>query len=451
MAYVVVYVRSGVPQADFVPFYCAGVVLNQHENPYLASPLGHCEAPIIGAAVIPAPLPPYVLGSFRIIALLPYDTAAALWRCLVIAAIAIAVISLRALLRLPSAVLCAAVLPIALRDTIPLGQPFPIVLAALAAAALAIDRGRDVMAGLLLSVTMMEPNVGLPACCAAFLFRPGCRLPLGLGALAAIAFTILAVPLSLTLMYFAQVIPAQATSEIGWFMQYSLTHVLFLAGVASHVALIVGSLWYIVMVVFGVVLAHRLVLHGCSPSVLALVPPSVAVLGGSYVHIWQIQVAVPAALLFVATERGLLRQLALLAAIAVSVPWIEIGFPGTAVVSVVAIFTMLCLLSGRLYFLAPLAAALAAVVAWKVTGIQPQMQPVSSGLPPLASDALAQVAWARYVENATPLHQGAALVLQAPTWAGLLLVVLLCVNHWTTGVSRTPRMPDVGATATLLP
>lgn len=426
-AYVAVYARNSVLQADFVPFYCAGAVLNQHENPYLAVPLGRCEAPFLGVAVIPAPLPPYALGVFRLVSLLPYEMAAELWRCIVLAATAATIVALRALVRLPYAMLCAAILPIALRDTIPLGQPFPIILAALVLAALAIERGHDFVAALWLSVTMIEPNVGMPACCAVFLFRPASRLGLILGALVAIIITVIVVPSSLTGMYFGEVIRAQAESEVGWFMQYSLTHVLFLAGIAPQTAVAVGGISYVAMFLLGVSMAHRLAAR-TTPSMLALLPPSVAVLGGSYVHIWQVQIALLATLTFLATSGGEGRRIAVLATLMLSVPWMEIGFPATAVLSVMSIATMVTVLCRDHYF-ALAASAVVALAAWKVSSIQPQMQAVSTPLRHLQPNALAQVAWAEYAERAGPLHQDIALLLKVPTWAGLVVLMLFAVNH----------------------
>lgn len=68
-------------QLDFPAFYCAGEALDRHANPYLEMPLAACEQRVSTNAVfrqhvvVPAPLPPYALAAYGIVALLPYETS----------------------------------------------------------------------------------------------------------------------------------------------------------------------------------------------------------------------------------------------------------------------------------------------------------------------------------------------------------------------------------------
>lgn len=83
---------------DFAAFYCAGEVLAQHEDPYRVMPLGACErevshnGPIAAGAVIPAPLPPYVLGAFALLSRLPFALAQHIFDLLSIAALALSIV-----------------------------------------------------------------------------------------------------------------------------------------------------------------------------------------------------------------------------------------------------------------------------------------------------------------------------------------------------------------------
>ncbi|MBD5657628.1 MAG: hypothetical protein IAI50_20995, partial [Candidatus Eremiobacteraeota bacterium] len=71
---------------DFKTFYCAGATANAGENPYLQAALERCgnaeKAPLpsfIRNGVWAAPLPPYDIAVFRVLAALPYYAAAQAW------------------------------------------------------------------------------------------------------------------------------------------------------------------------------------------------------------------------------------------------------------------------------------------------------------------------------------------------------------------------------------
>jgi hypothetical protein len=69
----------GQTLGDFRAFYCAGSVASQHLDPYTVAPLEACEAPLglrsffsgTPAAVLPAPLPGYLIAFFAIFSLIP--------------------------------------------------------------------------------------------------------------------------------------------------------------------------------------------------------------------------------------------------------------------------------------------------------------------------------------------------------------------------------------------
>jgi hypothetical protein len=424
IAFVAVYAAARTPQVDSP--YCAGFVLDAGGDPYRAIPLGMCETRFFGAIIHPSPFAPYVLAFFRILAWLPYDAAALTWLALIVAATVITVVTVVRITGVPLAAACAGILPIALRDTIPLGQPFPIELCALALAARSLQLRRYRAATLALTVTMIEPNIGLAACIsAALVYRP---LRVGLIAAAAVVLVIdvVAAPPALTIEYLSAVLPAQAASELQWIMQYSLAHVLAIGGVPARVALFVGSLSFVVAATAGIILAGRLAQRDAA--YVVVVPPAVSLVGGTYVHVWQLSAAMLLALLVVSRTTGTTRACALGATLLLCVPWIEIGFPATGFVAVPAVFTLVALLGSSFVAALALGAAVAAASAG-IGGVQPVLLPVGAQQAALAPGDLAEVPWSRYVDAANPRAQlPIAVALDVPTWIGLGLAIAATVR-----------------------
>ena len=119
--------------------------------------------------------------------------------------------------------------------------------------------------------------------------------------------------------YLTAVVPAHALSEVSRDNQYSLSTIVSALGAPDATAVLVGGIAYVVALVFGVIVAARLARNG-DPAYLVLIPPAIALLGGSFVHTVEIAAAVPAAFLLCTTayERSawLVTTLVLLA-----VPW----------------------------------------------------------------------------------------------------------------------------------
>ncbi len=426
IAFIAVYVLGRVAQTDFVNPYCAGVVLNAGGDPYRAIPLGACESRFFGDIVHPVPAAPYVLAFFRLIAFLPYDAAAATWLCLIVAATVITVTTTVRVAGVPLAAACAGILPIALRDTIPLGQPFPLELCAIVLAARFLQLRRYRSAAIALAVSMLEPNIGLAACIAAFLAFRSVRIPLIAAASFVALINFVAAAPALSIEYLSRVLPAQAASEINWIMQYSLAHVLKLAGVSAGTALLVGSFSYIVAAAAGIALALRLSKRDAA--YVVLVPPGVALIGGTYVHVWQLSVVMPLTLLVAMRASGATRACASAAAVLLCAPWIEIGFPATAFVAVPAVFTLVALLSSSIILAVSLGLGVA-VASATMSSAQPVLLPVVAQPPVLKPDDLAEVPWSRYVDAANPRAQlPIAFALQLPTWLGLGFAVAACAR-----------------------
>jgi hypothetical protein len=288
---------------DFRAFYCAGAALDAGADPYRAEPLRSCEVGAYGAfpqgypqVAVPAPLPAYALAPFALLARLPYNVAASLWLLATILAIAASAVLLSGLSRLPVPVVWAALLlPVGLVSGF-LGQLVPFALLALVACARALEAERPRLAALAAAASLIEPHFGLPVCLGLAVGMPRARLPLGalLAAAAALSFVLLGVERNLE--YVRAVLPAHLASEVGNEEQYSLTHLLNLAGVPDSLALQLGSLSYIVAIAAGAFFALRLVRQGAPRSLFVLLPAAFAPLGGSFVHLQQMAFVIPALL-----------------------------------------------------------------------------------------------------------------------------------------------------------
>jgi hypothetical protein len=311
---------------DFRAFYCAGFVADHGADPYRAEPLRTCERrvgdqyPVASNVVLPAPLPGYVIALFGVLARVPFAVAGWLWSLLLLAAVAATVIALRAVTGLPLAAIVAAV---GIADgwaTIVLGQPVPLVVAGVALCGWSLERKRFVGASLAAALTLLEPHVGVPVCVATFLFVPQTRALLGACVALAFAGSIAALGTQASIEYITRVLPAQVAAEAAAQEQYSLTYLLHRLGASDADAVAAGNLSYALVVFFGLALTRRLARETRQSAFVPFIPAAAAIFGGPYVHLHQIALATPAALLCVARapahRRGFVWAVVLLA-----IPW----------------------------------------------------------------------------------------------------------------------------------
>jgi hypothetical protein len=85
-------------------------------------------------------------------------------------------------------------------------------------------------------------------------------------------------------------------SEVSNEEQYSLTYLAHLAGLGEHAASLLGTLSYVVMLAAGIVAGRLAAARTGAPALLLLVPPAFAVFGGPFIHVQQLAIAIPAAL-----------------------------------------------------------------------------------------------------------------------------------------------------------
>jgi len=405
------FVRPGVAgpvtnPADFRAFACGARVLARGSDPYRTEPLRTCEQAAARAfglsmfdgLVLPAPLPPYVLVLFAPLGLLPFPAASLTWFVVSIAAVACASLALVRLGGLPVPVAVVAMLGGAAYVSLPLGQLVPLVVALLCGAALAARAGRFALAAIACALTTIEPHVGLPACLGLFACAPRARPVLFGCAVAAVALSLAFAGPAVCWEYVRDVLPAHARSQVGQFgVQYSLTALLFALGTTASAALWAGSLSYVAMVAVGVGAARALAVRFEDAAFPVLLPPAFALALGTFVHLAQMAVALPALALAIRhAPLGWPRRAAYAALVALAIPWGAVADNGA--------FDAL---------LWPEAVA-----------------PRHVALPAADATALAERTESDFIAGGGYGSSGASvlenIVIKLPTWAALFALVALC-------------------------
>ena len=285
---------------DFQAFYCGAKVLGAHANPYLNQPLHDCEkagSPAFFAlypnVTVPAPLPPYALAAFLPLTLLPFAAAKALWFVALVAATVLCAVLTARLARLPLAVAAAACCVAILGPSILQFALAPVSIALLIlTASFASDRRWNAAAAAM-TLSMIEPHVALPAALALFAFVPAMRLRLCAGAAFLALLSVVLCGAKTFVWYLTVLLPAHAGSELNNLGQFSLTTLLYHAGVAAPLALRLGTLQYAFMLVLGIYLAYALSKRCGEPAFLVLAPAACSVVGGSFIHLTEIAIAIP--------------------------------------------------------------------------------------------------------------------------------------------------------------
>ncbi len=341
---------------DFTTFYCAGTVVRERGDPYRVEPLRACEQRLgefsgprdTAWEVVPAPFPGYVMALYAAMSVPPFQAAHVAWLGLLLFGVGVTALALARLTAFPlPAVLAIVAVLIGFWD-LGLAEPTPIVAALLATAALCASRGAWRAAGILVALAMIMPQFALPAFLALLVYAPRSRpaLLLTSAALGVVSFVTLGVATNVE--YFVRTLPAQTRAEVFFMYQYSLTHLLALAGTPVSAAILIGQLSYLVLLGAGVWASARLARISGEPACLVLVPAAVASVGGAYAHSVQILSGVGAALL-VASLRSVPRALAVIPLLLYCVLWAgEATWRGLLVATSVSALAALWLASGRI-------------------------------------------------------------------------------------------------------
>lgn len=403
---------------DLTAFYCGGAVTASGHDPYVAEPLRSCEdaalarsgLPAIPNLVVPVPLPPYALVPFALLSRIDFRAACVLWFLLTLVAVGASAVLVKRMSGLPFVWIVLALSGADAYASLLIGQLVPLIVLALCIAACALRAGRFTLAAIAAACTLVEPHVGVPACAALFVWRPQTRRPL---AFAALVLALLCPPFggaARIVEYLTLVVPAHAAAEAGNFAaQYSLTALLTSAGIEPRLALALGSASWVLMVVVGVMLGGRVASRASEPAYVVLVPPALALIGGPFIHIHQMAVALPLALLLLARAPGA-RALLVVAVVLLAIPWQTLA----ELPKIAALFPACAH--------ADAAAALARVADGKL---------------------LAERAWGAWVsighDDRTPLEQ---LMFKLPTWFALFVLLARCIRlastHSTAPVLSEP-------------
>jgi hypothetical protein len=412
---------------DYRVFWCAGQAALDGADPYLTEPLRTCEqrygTPAVTASpnlVMPFVLPPYDVPAFALLARLPLTVSGLLFTVLGVVALIAGIVLVARSVRVPLALSAAALSMSVGLPSLVLGQIVPFELAALAATAFAVSRRRDALAGACAVLTLFAPHVGAFVVLTMLVLLPRARLALGIGIAALGLVTVFAGGPART-SYLAA-LAQQAAAEARSNEQYSLTFALTFFHTPAGVALALGTVSTCVMLVAAVLLSRAAYRAGATSAVVYL-PAACAVLGGTFVHITQIALAVPAALLFHehAPDRTS-RALGSSAVLLLAVPWPD------AVLVKAALAPALVVLGVTTWYAfgGELRRTAAVVVAcWLL------LIPIENRPPPAVPVAvlerspgtvLASVSWMQAVRQRTSFAPRDLLV-KLPTWAGLLAVV----------------------------
>jgi hypothetical protein len=421
-------VRGRFAMGDFKAFYCSAKVTLAREDPYSAAPLARCEA--IGAPaplfvtnfpqVLPAPLPGYAIAAFVPFALLPFPAACVAWLVALLAATIAAIMLLsRTGLGDPWDLAIALTL-LVVATSFPMGELPPVALFGIALCAWAVKHDRVWLVGIGIALSLFEPQIGAAvALCAIALGRrfavAAVAALLALGVL-----SIAAVGIAGDLEYLRVVVPAHVLAELPSVLQYSLSWALFRLGMAPPLAMLLGRLSWVAMLCVSVWFA-RSPLARRRPEAALLAAPAFAVVGGPFLHLDQIALAVPAAVwLSVRSERA--QWLRTAALIALCVPLLYVF----SIIRLAAMLPLFAAWLGGAYgrsAIAGLRAALAAIViAAGIAAIAVAAGTGSAAIAPLQTlpSTLPQASWSAFVAAHYAMTGWSVWLVKAPMCFGIL-------------------------------
>jgi hypothetical protein len=411
-------------------WYCGGQAVAEHRDPYRVEPLRACEHRVEKLfhrpwALTPMPLPGYSLALLWPFLALPYFAGKAVWIAVVLGALGVSAWASAALTKLPFTAVLLVFLPTIGILNIIYGGPEPLGIAALCLAALALERNRPALAGVLAALALIEPHVGAPAVIAAFVLVPRARVAIAVAAGVLALATVAVLGWQTVVEYVRVVLPAQGSGEaVLSFYQYSLAHVLYLIGVPAAIASALGSLSYLATIAFGIFAAARIRERYGRDGAIVLVPVALSLFGGLYVHNHQISAALPGALLL-ATLPTRYRVLAVAAVALLAFPWsfdtrLQEGVAALAVIASIVMLLPELALRPRLALavLAPLAFAGAFWFDGKLTH-------ASTALPAhpetIAAGDMASSAWTKLLlwTPGAAVDDASTLLVKLPWWIAL--------------------------------
>jgi hypothetical protein len=341
---------------DLRAFYCAGQAQLSGADPYREHPLRECERtvsapglpPVDYGATLPVPFPGFVLMLFAALARLPFGWVFLIWQSAACAALGLAVVlaarTTRTSLTANAIVLGFPAVILALQ----LGQVTPFVLLAVAGCATLLQSGRPRLAALAALGALLDPHVGLALELGLFVCVPQARGVLIAGTAVLVVLGSAVSGPAREWEYLHLVLPAHALANLTEARQFSTSNFAFEAGMPAQLALTFGSVWYVGMLVAGVIVALRLRAR-LGSAAIAYIPAAFAVFGGTHVHLQQLAVAIPAFMLLSCAAAGKRHDVYTVVTFVAAVPWLYIApVPGLfAVAAALAILFAREMSSGR--------------------------------------------------------------------------------------------------------
>lgn len=438
---------------DFSAFYCAGRAAIEGRSPYEIEPLRTCEhltGPALrvtnnSSLVLPVPLPGYAIAGIRPIALLPFSLASVFWLIGLFGACILSVIVLARVTGSEWESVAAALSLSLATISITLGQVVPFAFLAICLCAYFAASGRWQIASIAAIGSMVEPHLGIALCISIFAWIPSCRWTI-LTSLSALGLlSILTLGPDQAYLYLAQVLPAHSLSEAGFSEQYSVTSILAYLGLADIEAVRIGSAWFAVMVVLGVVVAGSIWKKTRDAAALVLVPPAFSVFGGVFVHVTQISIAVAPALWLVAREKKGRQIAATVAMLLLVFPWKVSYSPAAILAPAFPIGYLAWIYFKRNVRAAILTGCIAGFLIVTINGGYARDHRSHSHYTGTSINArLPEAPWSEYIRaNRTPTV--ATLVAHLPTWVGLFLLLSLLSTYATemnTASEKDATQPD---------
>jgi hypothetical protein len=453
----VVLAQPTVVALDYRAFYCAGMAVRQHANPYHTASLRDCELTKTDAqyrsrlphTTLPAPQPLYDIAFFALLSGLPFTLAKAIWGAIIGAAIFTTVFSLVRLTGLsPPTVLAIASIAL-IGDALALGQIIPIYTAAASSAALLAKEGRAVWAGVAAVCSLIEPHLGLPICAALAIWSPRSRpaLAAGCGILAASALAVGGVQTNLE--YVTNVLPLHALSELSSDRQLSLSVILQGLHVPSSIAVAAGSLSYVFMTAVGVVLGRALSLRRQNDAFLVTAPAATAVVGGAFLHGTDIIAAIPLALMLAAIPCS--RRVSAAAIVLLATPWIAESGPHDmvgwfALAAVLAAYMLWSIGNVRPLLSAACAAIIFAVLCQVNFAYERDQnvyeQHVQNVPAPRIDERYPEASWGRVMAGTFATQSAPAWIARVPTWGGLILLLAITLKAAFAAAESKGSIPE---------
>ena len=406
---------------DFRAFYCAGASVNHGIDPYRLEFLQKCEG---NYGTIPAPLPGYDLFLSSLLAHLPYSFAVVIDLALLTVAYGLTIFLLHKTTGVSLFIIGTVLYLSSFMLGIQSGQIVSFVLLFLSFAMYFVQKECYWLSGLFLLGTLIEPHLGIGCVIASFLFLDRTRFVLGFGLFGLLALSFFTIGKDVSIEYIISVLPKHAMSEIHQNGQLSLTHILFLLGWDDRTSLFFGSVSYIFMLFFGISVSSWLFKKTGDRTFILVIPIAMSVIAGSYIHVIQMAVAIPAILLFYKYSKNEVSFLSGLSLVLLAIPWEEIHVLNNQVILVGAVVAIAI----KLVFLQNLKISIliGSFVSIVLLCISPLLNDsmifdaARSFHSTVSSTGFVDDEWRQYVEVIFTHNSVIHILLAIPTWIGLI-------------------------------